>query len=201
MFNPSIPQANQLLSNSQGDLLANMTALDTVYGIDHYKFSDGTTNSGFHNTVTTPVVTPNPTMPPYTHPTTLAGLPKFYGMQDSANLGVIQYSRGPSNAVPSPVTFLQSPATQISILAGLTSNVFDFTGLARAMASLYVMDTVTLQKNETGVWWTGATLIVTNFVSGALIGGQVAGNILQIKNGSLVTQSNIYWSLQFLRTT
>ncbi len=203
-FNPAIPQPNQLLSNSQNDLLVNMTALDTVFGIDHYKFSETGSNGGYHNTVTTPVVTPNPTMPPYNHPATLAGLPKFYGMQDSANLGVIQYSRGPNNSAPSPVTILQSPVAAIPMAQNTPITVFDFSGLSRAMCFFSAIGTCAAPVADlyisANVFWTGSKLYAGSFGTGLFFTVTVAGSVLKLTSIVAGTVS-AYWSLQFLRTT
>lgn len=199
-YAPNIPQPTDKLSDSQGVLLSNFQQLDTSFGTDHYAFSNGTSNNGFHNTITTPLVVGS------AHPATAAAIPKFYAMQDSANLGVIQYSRGPSNAVPSPVTIYQSPASAINIAPLGTTNVFDFTNLARAFAMLYASDTTT--STAVGICfivWTGSALFLTPLVQGSgIVGLQFLtnGNIVQIKNRSNVTTlSNFYWSLQFLRTS
>lgn len=197
-FLPNIPQPNTDLSDSQGDLLNNNLALDTSFGIDHYKFSNATANNGFHNKVTTPpyVASPPTGLPPVT-----VANPVFYSFQDSANLGVIQYSRGPNNAVPSPLTYRQSTSTPVVIAPGGTADVFDFTGLTRAMCALYAMDTVANAINEFSVWWTGAALFVSPFISGSLLASAVAGNILRLKNNTAGAFNNVYWTLQFLRTT
>ena len=99
VFNPNIPTAPQKLSVSQPLLLANNQQLDTSFGIDHYKYSDATANNGFHNSVTTPGDQP------VTDPVTVAN-PVFYALENTVNLGLLQYSRGPSNAVPTPVMSL-----------------------------------------------------------------------------------------------
>jgi hypothetical protein len=47
-FNSAIPQPADLLSNSQGQLLANNGFLDTTFGRNHFPFTDGTANNGHH---------------------------------------------------------------------------------------------------------------------------------------------------------
>jgi len=59
-FNPNIPQPNDLLTDSQGDLLANNQQLDTSFGINHYAFSDLTANNGKHKYVQMPVQSADP---------------------------------------------------------------------------------------------------------------------------------------------
>jgi hypothetical protein len=55
VFKNNIPLPTDNLSVSQGDLLGNNAQLDTSFGIDHYTFSDLTSNNGFHKKSTYPV--------------------------------------------------------------------------------------------------------------------------------------------------
>ncbi len=48
---PNIPLASDDLSTSQADLLGNFQALNTIYGTDHYPFSDTSADQGFHKKV------------------------------------------------------------------------------------------------------------------------------------------------------
>ncbi len=193
LFIPTIPQPGDNLDFSQGQLLSNNGGLDTVFGVDHYKFSDATVNKGFHKQVTSPNQV--------SHPASAAN-PLFYGMQDSANLGVLQYSRGPNNAVPSPVTFLQSSASPITLAPSGTTNVIDFTGLPRAFGIISVGDTGALPTGS--IWyiiWTGSLLFRVAILGGAFQATS-SGNILQIKNITpSTTYNNVYWTFQLLRTS
>lgn len=49
-YNPNIPQPNDILADSQGDLLQNFQSLDTYFGINHVQFSV-TPNTGKHTYV------------------------------------------------------------------------------------------------------------------------------------------------------
>jgi hypothetical protein len=198
IFNPNIPQPNDDLSDSQGQILQNFNKANSSFGIDHYSFSDLTVNNGKHNQVTTPAFVDNP--PTGLAPTTAAAEPKMYAFQDSANVGVINYSRGPSNAVPSPITFLQSTAAPIVMLNNGTTNVLDFTGLTRAMCNIYASDTVNiLAKTAVFVVWTGAGFILTNYFSALALRVIATGNILQLQNISGGVLNNVFWTLQMLR--
>jgi hypothetical protein len=56
-YNPSIPQANDLISVSQGQLLNNFSQANVVIAADHYAFDDTLSgNEGLHKQVTFPVV-------------------------------------------------------------------------------------------------------------------------------------------------
>lgn len=204
-FIPGIPQPTDLLSNSQGQLLGNNAQLDVSFAEDHFAFSDVTAHNGKHNQVTTGAYVSSPPVSPNVHPTTAADEPKFYGMQDADQIGVIQYSRGASNAVPSPVTYIQSTQAGIPIASLGNIDVFNFnspTVLPRAMAMLYVMSepTTTLSRSVSFVFWNGTTAFVSALTSGGI------GPNASIDSGTTLRISNpsgagivVYWTLQFLR--
>jgi hypothetical protein len=53
---PNIPQPNDLLSESQGDILGNFQSANTTYGINHYPFDNATVGQiGKHKYVEMPV--------------------------------------------------------------------------------------------------------------------------------------------------
>lgn len=194
-FNPNIPQPNDDLSDSQKDILTNFNKANSSFGTNHYAFADLTTNNGKHNNVQTPLIVGS------AHPITPAAEPAFYGMQDSANVGVIQYSRGPLNAVPSPVTTLQSTAAALTLAPGAKTNVLDFTGLTRALCVIYAVDTTLPTTNNTAafVTWTGVLFQISMFVTTSGLKVLSAGNILQIGNNGFVALNNVYWTMQLLR--
>lgn len=198
-FNPNIPMASDDLDVSQGDLLQNFQSLDTVYGGDHYAFSNLTANASKHNQVRTPVYVATP--PTGLPPTTLATEANLFGWQYSVPLGVLQYSRGPSNAVPTPVTKLHSPSTPIVLAAGNSTNILDFTGLTLAYGYLSAMDTVLLGNTRTLVYviWTGAAFSFVNITGGSLLSATSAGNVLRITNLITPNVNNLYWTLSFER--
>lgn len=54
-FNPLIPQANNLISDSQSDILNNFTQQNTVFDNDHYTFNFATSaNRGLHRKISFP---------------------------------------------------------------------------------------------------------------------------------------------------
>lgn len=198
-FLPNIPTANQQLDFSQGQLLTNNQALDAIFGIDHYKFSNVTANQGFHNQVTTPgfVATPPTGLPPVTTTN-----PILYGFQQTAPLGLLQYSRGPSNAIPTPITFIQSTSAGINLANNATTLVLDFTGIPQAIFNFYAVSMnfpVGSNFNTSTAYWNGAAFSLGTQTNEnlALI---ASGNQLLLKNisgGPAV--NNIFWTLQFLR--
>lgn len=209
LFLPNIPQPGDNLDFSQPQLLSNNSGLDTVFGIDHYKFSDSTVNKGFHNTVTTPQFVTAPPVLPSVHPTTVAN-PVAYGYQQldgagspTTNTGVLQYSRGPNNAVPTPLTSLHSTSAGFSLGSLASANVFNFAGLTGAIASISggsQRSTLVVVAFEATVYWDGTTLAVANLTptTGRIVAG-VSGSTLQVTNLDSNTMNNIFWTLQFRR--
>ncbi len=195
------PIATDDLDVSQPKLANNTNASDDSFGVDHYKFSDLTSNNGFHNTVTTPLIIGA------AHPATTTN-PIFYAMEDTANIGLLQYSRGPNSAVPSPVTYLQAGVPFVSFPNGTAVNILDFTGISKAVFTLYYgnMDPANPYNKEDLIWWyaNGSPANVFNGVTNSFINnGPFAtntGSILQIFVRSAgVTLSNGYWALKFHR--
>ena len=205
-FNPNIPQPNDLLSDSQGDLLINMTALDTVYGGDHYPFSDVTANSSKHKTVTTPIQNPA------VHPTPATNEVKFYAMQDTANLGVLQYSRRTNNSgvaqPPSPVTRIYTSVPPTTIPATSTLPLLDLSGLTFATGMIYVSNIFSTNVptgTQSSIWnfivdTTGSNKILRVYpTTGVLLLGVIfSGNILTMSNGG-PDAMDFYCTIDLLR--
>lgn len=193
-YNNAIPQPGDELSVSQGDILTNFQVLNNSFGVDHYPYNDLTANNGKHNQLTTPEIAGG------VHPSTAGNEPKFYAMEDSVNVGVIQYSRGPSDAVPTPITTLQSPSTPIFLVLSGTTNVLDFSGLTLAYAKLTAIDTsrVDLPIVQSVVRWNGTTLVVRNSSDNFALTSQASGSVLQIRN-TIGATLDVYWTLQLLR--
>lgn len=196
-FNPNIPNPTDLLSNSQPVLKTNNQALDNIFGIDHYKYSDLTVNKGFHNKVTTPIFVDSPPtgLPPVTTTN-----PVFYAFQQASNLGVLQFSRGPNNSVPTPVTTLQSTSAAIVLASSATTNVLDFNSAGLTIAYGFInaiSDASSGGGGSTYIKWINNTLtIIGPQMSGITV--QKSGTILQLMNPTSGT-INVYWTLQFER--
>ncbi len=201
-FNKLIPQPGDNLNISQQDLLANNLALNSVYGTDHYAFNDLTANSGFHNTVTTPSIVggidPTSTTNDILYSIVKGMLPLF------------QYSTYPlPNTIPTPITNLQSPATAIVLPPspgpGNTSNIFNFTGLVRASATLYAANFLPGGTNdvtlEALIIWAATAMTIKTISGTSFFTAQASGgNTLQISNNATAgTLSNVYWTLRFHR--
>lgn len=54
VYNPNIPNAGDLLSNSQGQIKSNFSVANTAYGVNHFPFTDTTANAGKHIKVELP---------------------------------------------------------------------------------------------------------------------------------------------------
>ncbi len=191
---PTRPTANEDLSDSQPIIQGNFSKADTSFGIDHYSFSNATVNNGKHNQVTTPLIVGA------AHPTTLANEPKIYAMRDSNPVGVINYSRGPSNAVPSPITNRQSTSAAIVLAPGAATNVLNFNGLARAIVTLFAFDAgaMVIPSISADIFWTGTTFAGISPLATTI---QIvsSGTTLQVKNAGADALNNVYWTLRFHR--
>ena len=206
-FKNTIPQPNDDLSVSQGDLLLNFQSCNASFGIDHYPFTDLSTNDGKHNKVTTPVFN---AVLPNTYPTTIAGEPIFFAATEKQSgstlpLGTLQYSVAPLSPVPSPLTTLQSPVAPIVIVALGTLNVIDFTGLTDCVFLFYLTPWTATSTRPTNLY-TGhyfslpTPTIQLSSATGAIGLVQDAGaGILQIKNTSASSSINVEWTLQIIR--
>jgi hypothetical protein len=207
-YNASKPQPTDFLSNSQQDLLNNFSSANISIGIDHYPFDDDTANNGKHNMVTTPIIIGGEP------PTTAANEPKFYALTPPNSndpytaIGTLQWSRGGSDAVPTPLTTLQSPAGGISINSDDTTNILDFSGISLAYFNVYsvaLFSGGTTVIVETYGYWNGSIFVLTNFARGASSGSGTGLNVvsstsfLQLENSSSSSASNVYWTLQFFR--
>lgn len=198
VFKPGIPAPTDNLDDSQVDLQNNFTQLDDTFDIDHVKFSDTTADNGRHKTVTF--------VQQSSAPTTGADQVISYTIEPTANVGTLQFSRGESDSVPTPVTGKHLSGT-VNILAGNTVDTLDFTGLTRAMGFASAVSDATALGGPSILYYfmfDGTKLRTTSISSiggGAGIGSPsfvVNGNILQLKVTSF-TLNNVTWSLNFLR--
>jgi hypothetical protein len=197
VFLPNIPQPGDFLDDSQNDLLNNNMQLDASFGVDHYAFSNGTSYNGFHNQITSPLIVGG------VHPTTAVGIPKIYAMQDSANAGVLHYSRGPNDAVPTPLTTLQSQASPITLNNGSNLTIFNFTGLSRSIAMLYAIDYETINVVYPYIFslvmWNGTAIVSKDISASAAFSTVSSGSNLIIQNATGTNMTQLFWTLQFLR--
>lgn len=197
-FTRNMPTSGQFQSVSQPIIRDNFNTSDDVMNTDHYGFSD-TNHPGNHKVITSIDQEGHPTAPTY---------PKLYATsQSGTNLGVLQYSKGPDrsgvNQVSSPLTFIQSPQTAITLNAAQRTNIFDFTGITRAFARVYAANFASPHRyNFASVVWDGPNAnfnINTEVSTGLNLTFDSSGNILRLGNTSGVTLSDLYWTLTFIR--
>jgi hypothetical protein len=117
-FQPSKPQATDILSVSQADIQGNFESSNTSFGVDHYAF-DATSSNGFHKTVTTP--------DQVTDPTTVGLPPKFYAKSVLTTPKILQFSRIGNDGVPTPLTTFNISGT---IVPNGFANLIDMAGAA-----------------------------------------------------------------------
>ena len=192
VFNKDIPQPNDQLSASQPTLLSNNQDLDTSFGVDHYVFSDATSNNGKHREVTSPNIA---------IPTTTVE-PKIYGYEKTANVGVLQFSRGVNDAVPTPLTTINSKAADSVYTAGQVKNILDCTGMTRTIMTIKIdsiaPDTVLISALYSASFSNGVLSAPKALSPLTRLRIEAAGNVLQARN-TTVNLSHVYWTIQFLR--
>ncbi len=207
-FNPGIPNPGDKLRASQPVLLDNNIALDNTFGVDHKNFSDATTDSGKHNKVTTPVFMKDPpgvnSEPPETKDDPIIYAFQVPAPPDPAKSGVLHFSRGPNNAVPTPITFLQSTEADKTYAASQTKTILDFTGIKRAVCILTIASLTNPEFDASSRWFIkfGLNLLTAKrmFSSGRgpSVYAKASGFILQaVASGE--PQTEVYWTLEFLR--
>ena len=184
------PQASDDLSVSQPKLLDNTNYADDYFGVDHYAFSAGS-NNGLHNTVTQPLIVGG------VHPNTTT-YPIIYSMQDSSNLGLLQYSRGPNSAAPSPITYLQSSSTPFSLGAGQSQNILNLSGINFLMGTFSasgIRDGFNIMTQQGFYYDNTPHFAVSNSPPLSIV---YSGGNLKIYN-TAGNVTNIKWSIQFSR--
>lgn len=193
------PLGTQLQNQSSPQLRNNFSQANTSFSVDHIGFGIAT-NNGLHNQVTTAACS-NPSGSPTTEPTTTSTTCAFYAKQYNTNVGLLQYSKLPSNGVSTPVTARQSSSTAISLGAGSTVDILDFTGINVGIADFYAINasgTPTICYGN--VFWSGTAFnFFTQSNSSSPLQVTKNGNVLILKNNSGVSYDNIYWTLKFVR--
>lgn len=199
-FTPNRPTATEFLQVSQGLINTNFTSSDNTFGIEHYKFSDVTANKGFHNTVTQPLIIGA------AHPTTTTN-PIIYAMSSNGSSPfTLQFSRGTSNAVPTPITNLNSPSTPLTMSHGGGSLVFlNFNKISGVViGTLYFAnigspdfyDVELFYYNSVGPVLQTHTIVGSNPLVVFGISGTTYGCTNNTTNKDY---NNCYWSMNFYR--
>ena len=129
IYKTTIPLADDDQSISQADIQQNFEKANSDFEFDHVAFTNTGSNVGMHNSITTPAQAVDPT--------TVAEIPKFYSKSVITAPGtpqVLQFSRGESDATPTPLTNIYGNLTTITStpvtlidLSGITSCVFEIT--------------------------------------------------------------------------
>lgn len=186
-----MPISGDTLGGTRDRIKTNFQLIKSVFDENHYTFGLG--GQGKHRFVTTP--------DQITDSITAANEPKMYARATSINAGVLQYSRGGSNAIPTPLTSLHSSGGVV-VAPDASTPVLNFAGMPRAMAMVYAFDTSSAKRGLAYVWWNGATLRVENLVSTASqIQALFSGTTLNLRNADLVNPMTIYWTLDLKRTS
>lgn len=194
IYTRSQPVATDKLSTSQPILKDNTDSSDDSFSVDHYPFSNLTSNNGKHKQATTVVQGSLPTT---------STDPILVAYQPYAVIGALQYSCGPSAAVPTPITKLQSPSAAIVLPFGQSTNVLNFTTIPKAMFRLTAADYTYSSGSNRAIYdnvmcWNG-TSFVSIQVSNTILGPSSTGAQLKLTNFALSGSLNVFWVLEFLR--
>ena len=194
-YKNNIPLSTDIQSVSQLDLFNNFAQLDTSFGIDHVTFSDVTADNGKHNQVTYVVQSPDPT----TAAVEAKEFSKTFNTAASNPMDAIHFTKGPSEAIPRPLTSFQNTAA--FNLNSSSQLIVDLTGVTQFFAHGYISydgdkagSVYTLRFDSPG------TLTVTKINSGAAqltFTLDVSNNLQITRTGGLL--SNIYYSIEFIR--
>lgn len=163
-YNPSIPNATDLISTSQGEIKTNFTQLDTQFGIDHINFKNGGVNgTGFHKKVTFSgvIADPGQTAPISTLYTKLvSGTPQLFFQNGALAANVSQISAGGSviayvptlTAAPTSPSFTGLSITgHYSIVGGVTFFTVNATWTSNTVTSSPTLK-VSLPSTATATW-------------------------------------------------
>ena len=187
-------QPTDILSDSQADLFNNNNAIDDSFGDDHYSASDLTADNGKHRVITTPAQT--------IHPLTPLDC-RFYSMQDHVTIGALQYTRKVVDQVPTPLTCLQSSSIGITLIAGASTNILDFTGVPFSYGIVNVLCNVpgTPRLSSFAFGWDGSQGIASNTINTPVAAAVVefSGAILRVRNNIATTLTRLSWTLRFDR--
>lgn len=189
VYNDNIPQPQDPLSVSQGDILENFKQLNIIYGTDHIAY-DSPVDVGKHKTVT--YVTQE------TEPNTVANEVKSFSFVPSTDLGEIEFSKGPNDPVPTPLTSLHSVPAGIDIPTNSTVDILNFSNFSFAIAELYAFK-VDGEYRVSTLIYDGTSIKLTTGQGVGSLGWQKTANILQLKNTG--TNVKIHWSVKFIRVT
>lgn len=187
-YKANVPQPADFLSDSQGDILDNFAQLDASFDIDHVKYSDPTADNGKHKTVTYVVQAPEPS--------TAANEVKSFSFLPSANIGELEFSRGPNDAVSTPLTNLHGT---VSFTGVGVVDIIDLTGLSLAFCLVYAY------RKTTNSWYVSAEGFYNSSL-GLEVRDRASNNLRVITSGNKIQLSNTSgqtfdadWTIQFYR--
>lgn len=111
-YNPSIPQATDLISQSQGQILANFGQLNSQFGVDHTAFNTGSGNGdGFHKKVMFNV--------PWAGSTTMSGTQVLFYSSNQGGVGQLAYANSAGQFLLTGPQNLAATAGYIFLPGGL----------------------------------------------------------------------------------
>lgn len=192
-YTRQIPVSGDSLGGTRDRIRTNFQQIDTVMAVNHVAFNSS--GEGKHKFVQTPDQTADVASgvnEPVLYATSITG----------TNLGVLQYSRGGSSAVPTPITCLQSSSAALNLAGSSSLSVFDYVNISRSMGTFMYMGKKGADVTGSAyVIWTGTTLIVQTITSTAGVTITALGSVLRISNNNATPMTGLYWTLDLKRTS
>lgn len=189
-YTPVIPVSGETLGGTRDRIRTNFELIQSTFSENHVPI--GALNGGNHTVIRS--------VNQSTVPTTPVDEPALYATNDGNSLGVLHYSRGGSDAVPTPLTGLHSPSTPIVLANNATTNMVDFTGITVAAFQVNAVNLSGILPSYTGtLWWNGA-VVAPVFPQGGFTLA-LAGNVLQLQNISGGAYNDVYWTINLLRVS
>ena len=211
-YQPNIPNANDDLSVSQGDLLDNAEALNTLFGINHVAFAPVSANAGKHNLASL--------VEQASDPESLAEEYLLYSKADAVSGDTELFARPPSNADAYQITkngsiytglvpFAAVNFTNSGAIQGSTLNVTDPTGVSKLSGNSRYLITFTTPNADANYFWSVSGFDsssnpllaqVTNGVYSSVVKPESIQVQFQNQNGATVTSITaacvICWRIQ-----
>ena len=189
------PIATDFLSVSQPKLKTNTNDFDDAIGVDHVAASSASGNAGKHTIIQH--------VEEASIPSTTDDL-KTFTYEPLSALGPLLYNRKENDAIPTPLSCLQSGSAAITIAPSGTSNILDFSGMPYCYGLVFITADFSSATRFPlyNFFWDGSagyTSLITPSVVNLII-AEFSTSTLRLRNpvGSS-TYSNLAWTVEFKR--
>lgn len=204
---PNIPQPNDDIAVSQGQILANFQVNNSTLAVDHYEPANASSDKGFHRKsmyVEQDAIPTTLVVPPELDRACVYAYPVTFSAVDSPTISgetTLLWHRGPDDAEPYPITNLTGV---VSVPGGPGSqNLISFAGFSTVhfRISVYCTSGVAANiKNYVGARAIGGTLGLGSSYGGLTgpVDVTLSGDVVKLDNGTLAA-INCEYCIEFLR--